>query len=231
MYYTFVGSFTIDQIVPLIEKYLAALPAKEVVKNYKDMGFRSIKGNTTFTLHKGSEQQAMLMHFFTGDMPFDPDDNFLLSQLNAIINNQIIDTIREKMSAIYGGGCGGAITKYPREEFLIQSQFPCSPDNIEKVHSAYIGLIENATREGGITQQDWKRVREPALERYKVSIKTNDYWLNGLQTAFLNGTDPGRIITAEQRYQAVTPEKLAATARKFYTMKNLLKTEWLPETK
>jgi len=231
MYYTLVGSFTLEQIMPLVEKYLGGLPSGEITKTYSDMGLRTLKGDQKFTLRKGSEQQAMLMHFFTGDMPFNPDDNFLLSQLNAVINNQIIDTIREKMSAIYGGGCGGTITKYPREEFMIQSQFPCSPDNIEKVHTAFLGLIENAKKDGGITADDWKRVREPGLERYKVSIKTNDYWLNGLQNAFLNGTDPGRIITAEQRYQAVTPEKLVLTARKFYTLQNLMKAEWLPETK
>jgi zinc protease len=231
LYYTFVGSFTVEQITPLVEKYLGGLPSGDINKNYKDLGFRTIPGNQSFTLYKGSEQQSMLMHFITGDMPFNPDDNFLLSQLNSVLNNKIIDTIREKMSAIYGGGCGGAITKYPREEFLIQSQFPCSPDNIEKVNTAYFGLIESTKIDGGITDEDWKRVREPALERYKVSIKTNDYWLNGIQTAFLNGTDPERIITAEQRLKAVTPEKLVQTARKFYTKQNMLKAEWLPEVK
>lgn len=231
MYYTFVGSFTMEQMLPLIEKYLASLPSAEINKNFKDMGLRTIKGKKEFNLYKGSEQQAMLTHYFTGDMPFNPDDNFLLSQLNAIINNKIIDTIREKMSAIYGGGCGGSIIKYPREEFLIQSQFPCSPDNIEKVHEAYLGLIESAKQDGGISDEDLKRVREPGLERYKVSIKTNDYWMNGLQMAYLNGTDPERIITYEQRMKALTPDKLVSAARKFYTMENLLKARWLPEKK
>jgi zinc protease len=231
MYYCFVGSFTIDQITPLIVKYLGGLPSGTINANYHDLGMYPLKGNNVFTLHKGSEKKAMLMHYITGEMPFDPDENFMLSQLNAILNNMIIDTIREKMSAIYGGGCGGSIAKYPREEFTIQSQFPCSPDNIEKVNKAFLDLIESTKAEGGITPKAWERVREPALERYKVNIKTNDYWLNGLQNAFLNGTDPERIITAEQRLKAVTPEKLVQTARKFYTNKNILKAQWLPETK
>jgi len=230
MYYTFVGSFTVDQIKPLIEKYLGGLPSGEVVKNYKDMGLRTVPGKALFTLRKGSEPQAMQLNYITGDMPFNPDDNFLLGQLNSIINNKIVDTIREKMSAIYGGGCGGSITKYPREEFLVQSYFPCSPDNITKVDSAFFSLVESAKKDGGITAEDWKRVREPALERYKVSIKTNDYWLSGLQNAWLNGTDPERIINYEQRVAAVTPEKLVMTARKFYTLQNVMKAEWLPET-
>jgi zinc protease len=231
MYFTIVGSFTIDQIKTLVEKYLGSLPSGNIDKNYKDMGLRTVRGKVNFTLRKGSEQQAMLTHSITGDMPYNPDDNFLLSQLNAIINNMIIDTIREKMSAIYGGGCGGGITRYPREEFLIQSQFPCSPDNIAKVDSAFFSLIEFTKKDGGISGDDWKRVREPALERYKVSIKTNEYWLGGLQNAFLNKTDPERIVTYEQRVKDVTPEKLVQTSRKFYTRNNVLKSEWLPEEK
>ncbi len=231
MYYTFVGSFTVDQVKPLIEKYLGSLPSGDIEKNYKDMGLRTVPGKVNFTMRKGSEQQAMLTHYITGDMPYNPDENFLLNQLNSIINNMIIDTIREKMSAIYGGGCGGGITRYPREEFLIQSQFPCSPENIAKVDSAFFSLIKSTGKDNGISDDDWKRVREPGLERYKVSIKTNEYWLAGLQNASLNQTDPERIVTYEQRVKDVTPEKLVQVSRKFYSGKNVLKSEWLPEEK
>ena len=231
MFYTFVGSFTVEQISPLILKYLGGLPSGKINAKYRDLGFNLLKGNKTFTLNKGSEQKAMLSHYFTGDMPFNPDDNFLLSQLNAILNNKINDTIREKMSAIYGGGCGGSIAKFPKEEFIIQSQFPCSPENIEKVNTAFLKLIESTKVDGGITAEDWKRVYEPALVRNKVNLKINGYWLNGLQNAFLYGTDPERIVTVEERLKAVTPYKLIQTARKFYNYQNELKTEWLPEVK
>ncbi len=195
----------------------------------KDLGFYPKTGNSTFTLKKGSEQQAMLMHYISGKMPFNPDDNFMLGQLNEIINNKIIDTIREKMSAIYGGGCSGSLQKYPREEYLIQSGFPCSPDNIEKVHTAFIGLIESAKVTGGITETDLNNVREPALEKNKVDLKENNYWLSVMQNAYLLGIDSERILTKEQRLRALTPEQMVETARKFYSNPSILKAVWLPE--
>jgi len=230
MYYNIVGSFTEEQITPLILKYIGGLVPAEINTQYKDIGLFPISGKNSFTLHKGSEPQAMLMHYITGKMPFNPDDNFMLAQLNAIINNKVTDTIREKMSAIYGGGCYGSLQKYPREEFRIQSYFPCSPDNIEKVNTAFLGLIESTKVTGGITEYDWKQAREPAIEQNKVSLKQNDYWLNALQTAFLNGTDPERILTKEQRLTAIKPEQLVETARKFYSGPNIFKAEWLPAT-
>lgn len=230
MTYTIVGNFTEEQIIPLLEKYLGGMAPAEINTKYKDLGLYPRKGNYSFTLHKGSEQQAMLAHYITGEMPYNVDDNFLLSQLNAIINNKIIDTIREKMSAIYGGGCGGSLSKFPREEFVIRSSFPCSPENIEKVHIAFFELIESTKIDGGITERDWMRVREPALERNKVNLKKNEYWLNGLQSAIMNNTDPERLLNAEQRLNAVTPEQLVNTARKFYSNPNVFKAVWLPET-
>jgi zinc protease len=229
MYYNIVGSFTEAQIVPLIEKYIGGLKTSPIDTKIKDLGFYPKTGSNTFTLKKGSEAQAMLVHYITGKMPYNAEENFKLGQLNVIINNKIVDTIREKMSAIYGGGCGGSVQKYPREEFVIQSQFPCSPDNIEKVNTAFFELIESTKVTGGITETDLKNAREPAIERNKVNLKKNEYWLNNLQNSYLLGNDPERILTTEDRLKALTPEQLVEVARKFYSTPNVFKAVWLPE--
>ncbi len=229
MYYTIVGSFDENQIIPLIEKYIGGMMPSEINTQIKDIGLFPKQGNNTFTLKKGSESQAMLVHYITGKMPYNNEDNFMLGQLNAIINNKIIDTIREKMSAIYGGGCSGSLNKYPREEYLVRSGFPCSPDNIEKVNTAFFDLIESTKVQGGITEIDLQKVREPALEKNKVNLKKNDYWLNYLQNAFLLGIDPELILTTEQRLKAISPGQLVEIARKFYSSPNIFKAVWLPE--
>ncbi len=230
MYYTIVGSFTEDQIKPLIEKYIGGLPSGPINTNIKDLGMIPVEGKKTFVLHKGSEPQAMLMHYFSGKTPFDADDNFLLGQLNEVINNKIIDDIRENMGAIYGGGVGGSIEKFPREEFMIQSYFPCGPDNINAIDTAFMQMIETVQKDGGITDDDVKKVREPAIEHNKVSLKENKYWLSSLQRAYRYGMNPERILEREQKLKSLTKEQLTAAARKFYSTGNIFKAEWLPET-
>ncbi len=229
MYYTIVGSFTEEQIRPLIEKYIGGLNAAPVNTQYKDLGIFPKTGKNSFTLHKGTEAQAMLVHYITGKMAFNAEDNFKLGMLNRIINNMIIDTIREQMSAIYGGGCGGSLQKYPREEYLIRTTFPCSPENVENVHAAFFRLLEKVQSEGGITEKDLTQAREPALEQNKVSLKQNDYWLQNLQASFLNETDPERILTREKRLKDITTAQLMETARKFYGNPSVFKAIWLPE--
>lgn len=231
MYYTFVGSFTEEQIKPLIEKYIGGIPAGKSEAKYVDLGFSTKSGKNSFTLNKGSEQKAKLVHFYTKAAKYDVEDVFILQQLTSVINTRIVDTIREKMSAIYGGGFYGSVRKFPKEELLMQSNFPCSPDNIAAVNETFLRLVEETKIPGNITESDWKRVREPALETYKVNIQKNNYWMNNLQAAYINGTDPERILSVEQRLNAITPAKLCEIAQKYFNGVSIQTNYWLPESK
>jgi len=230
MYYVIVGSFREEEILPLIEKYIGGLSSSEVNTKFENLGITPLKGSNEFTLRKGSEEQGMLMHYFTGTYPYNVDDDFRLTHLNLVMRNLITDEIREKMSAIYGGGVSGSLSKYPREEFVIRSSFPCGPDNMYAIDTAFMAIVTRIQKDGGITELDLKKIREPELERNKVNLKENLYWLNSLLAAHLNNTDPERIILKEQLIKDLTPGILIETARKFYSTPNIYKAQWLPET-
>lgn len=229
MYYTIVGNFTEETIKPFIEKYIGGLPSKEIKVAYKDMGLAPVEGKQQFTLHKGSEPQGMLSYYITGQLPYDEKDNFLLSHLNEIINNKVTDNIREKMGAIYGGGISGSLKKYPKEEFLMQAMFPCGPDNISAIDTAFMAILQTVQKDGGITESDLRKVKEPELEHYEVNIKENSYWLNYMINSYLNGNNPERILEREQRIKSITVKDMTETARKFYSGNNIFKAQWLPE--
>jgi len=67
------------------------------------------------------------------------------------------------------------------------------------------------------------------IAAYKVSIKTNEFWLNSIARSTLLGNDPERILTFETRINAVTPQKLIETANKYLNSPSVYKAHWLPE--
>jgi zinc protease len=229
MYYVFTGSFTEEQIKPLIEKYIGGLPSQELAIAHGDLGLEPLKGKKEFTFLKGSEAQGMLMYYITGEMPYDENNNFLLSQLNEIINNKVTDGIREKMGAIYGGGISGSQRKYPDEDYLLRAAFPCGPENISGIDAAFMDILQKVQEDGEITEADLRKVTEPALEHNKVNIKDNRYWLNYFINAYLNGNDPEGILVRDQKIKAITVKDMTETARKYYSGPNLFKAQWLPE--
>ena len=112
---------------------------------------------------------------------------------------------------------------------MLRSNFPCGPENVKKVDDAFWKIIESVKKPGGITQADLDKARKPLLERNKVRVKTNEFWIGILQDADKNGYSPERLLTYEERINAITPEKLGEIANKYYTRENVYTATLLPE--
>lgn len=229
MHFFFAGNVKPDIVKPLIEKYIASIPGGEINTQYKDLKMVPRPGLNTFTYKKGKEKKSMLAHYIFNNSKYDIDDAFQLNMLNEIINNKIIDTIREAMSAIYGGGIGGTLQKIPNEMYMLRSNLPCGPENVTKVDEAFWRIIESVKKAGGITDEDLAKARKPLIERNKVRVKTNNFWIGVMQDAEKNGYSPERALSYDERINAITPEKLIAIANKYYTRENVYTAILLPE--
>lgn len=229
MHFFIAGNIKPDEIKPLLEKYIASLPGGPINTTYKDLKMIPRPGINRFTFKKGKDKKSMINHYIFNKAPFDIDEAFHLNVLNEIINNRIIDTIREAMSAIYGGGVGGSLTKIPNEMYMIRSNLPCGPENVEKVDAALWRIIESVKKTGGISEADLAKARKPLIERNKIRAKTNPFWIGLLQDAHKNGYSPERALTYEERINAITPQLLVETANKYYKGDNVYTAIMLPE--
>ncbi|MFT3911689.1 MAG: insulinase family protein [Ferruginibacter sp.] len=229
MHFYIAGNIKADEIKSLLEKYIASLPGGPINTSYKDIKMIAKPGINTFTFKKGKEKKAMLQHYIFNDAKFDVDDNFYLNFLNEVINNKIVDTIREAMAAIYGGGIGGSIQKIPAEKYMLVSRFPCVHENVDKVDKAFWQIIESVKKSGGITDGDVEKARKPLVEKNKVRIKTNNYWIGIMQDGDKNGYSAERVLTYDERINAITPAKLMEIANKYYKRDNVYTAIMLPE--
>lgn len=229
MHFFIAGNIKADEIKPLLEKYIASLTGGPINTTYKDLKMIPRPGENRFIVKKGKDKKSMLNHYIFNNAKFDIDEAFYLNVLNEVINNKIIDTIREAMSAIYGGGLGGTLTKVPNEMYMIRSNLPCGPENVDKVDAAFWRIIESVKKKDGITEADLAKARKPLIERNKTRIKTNPFWIGILQDADKNGYSPERLLTYDERINAITPEKLIEMANKYYTRENVYTAILLPE--
>lgn len=229
MHFFIAGNIKPGEIKPLIEKYIASLPGGPITTTYKDLKMVPKPGINKFTVKKGKDKKSILNHYIFNNAKFDIDEAFYLNVLNEVINNKIIDTIRESMSAIYGGGLGGTLSRVPTEMYMIRSNLPCGPENVEKVDDAFWKIIESVKKTGGITDADLAKARKPLIERNKTRVKTNPFWVSILQDADKNSYSPERALTYDDRINAITPGKLIEIANKYYNRQNVYTAVLLPE--
>jgi zinc protease len=229
LHFTFAGNIDIAKAKPLLEKYLGSLPGTPKENKCTDVGARMIKGYTEIALKRGKATQAMINLKFEGETEYNRDNRLQLAALLEAINIEITEKLREEMSGIYGGGLSGAVSKRPYEHYTIQASIPCGPENVDKLTVALLDIIKNA-QDKGVAQKDLDKVKENWKKQYHVNLQSNEYWLDNLSSAFINGDNPENILDYEQKINAITVEDLQKIAKKFLTLNNMVKSVMYPES-
>lgn len=228
LHFTFVGNIDTNKIKPLLETYLASLPASPKENKFTDVGLRPVKGIVTADIRKGAEKKSMVNILFTGEAPYSREESIRLKMLTDALNIKIIEQLREEMSGIYGGGMSGSLARRPYGHYGITLSFPCGPENVDKLVAAALGIIKDA-REKGVEQKDLDKVKETLKKQNEDQLRENDYWLESLTSSWMEKDNPQWIPGYEKIVDAVTVADLKALAQKYFNMDNYIKAVLNPE--
>lgn len=223
-----VGSFDLAKTKSLVTAYLGSLPSGAPIAGFKDLGIRPVKGTVKKEVKKGQEPKSYITMAFTGEAPYSDEANLKLQGLIEVMNIKLIETLREDLSGIYGGGMRGSLSKNPYNNFSITCSLPCGPENVDKLIKATFDEIQKIKDKGPL-EADLNKVKETWITQHKENIKDNNYWLTKLQQSVEIGSDAGEVMTAEKRINALTSKDIKDTANQYFTMKNYLQMVLNPE--
>jgi zinc protease len=223
-----VGSFDVEKLKPLLATYLGSLPAAGKPAAYADNGVRKIKGNNTFNFKKGTEPKSLIITIYSGELPYTEDLALKTNALTEILNIKIIEDLREKLGAIYGGGFYGGLNKLPYNNYSLVLQLPCGPENVDKLLQSANAELDSI-KMFGPTQQDLDKVKKTWIEQYRVQIKENNYWSGRLQNILFEGATPQRIFDYEKNVNALTTADIKDAANLLFDGKNVLQGVLYPE--
>ena len=116
MHISIVGSFDEKEMVALLEKYVAGLPAATTAK-FVDNKVRPFVGENNFRFKKGKEEKSLILGIMHGEVPYSEATALKLNGLSDAINIIITEEMREKIQGIYGGGTNVSFSKIPNGEF------------------------------------------------------------------------------------------------------------------
>jgi zinc protease len=165
---------------------------------------------------------------FTGEVPYSEDENFKLQILTEVMNIKLIETLREDLSGIYGGGMRATMAKNPYNNYSINVSLPCGPENVNKLITATFGEIQKI-KDHGPLEADLNKVKETMSKNHLEDLKDNNYWLGKLQQTVELGHNSGNILTFEKRLNAITTMDLKEAANRYFNMNNYLQAVLYPE--
>lgn len=212
--FVIVGKVDPDSIRPLVETYIGSLPSTGKSTSYKDVGLRPVKGPLKEVVNKGTEPKSLIRIVWSGETKYDIEELLKVQGLVEVMNLKIIETLREDLSGIYGGGMYGTINKYPYGNYSFGISIPCGPENVDTLIAATFTEIEKVKAHGP-SEKDLNKVKETWKQQYLVNVKDNNFWARHLIQSIEAGTDPARILTYTKRVDALKPADIQALAKKY----------------
>lgn len=226
--FVFVGAFKTGDLKPLVEKYLASLPATERKETWKDIGDDPKRGKIDVEVKKGLEPKASVRLNFYGDAKWSIEERYAVRAAIDVLRIRLREVMREDKGGVYGVGVGGDITRLPKATFSTVISFTCNPDNIADLTKAAMEEIKKLQTEGP-SKENMEKVRETTLRNLERNLKEDGFWLSNISYYRENDLEFSGILKARDRAMALTPEKVKAAAQKYFSTENMLTARLLPE--
>ncbi|MCU0338693.1 MAG: insulinase family protein [Spirosomaceae bacterium] len=226
----FTGSFKVDEIKPMIEKYLGALPTQRKKESYKDLGIKIPAGKIERKVYKGIEQKSQATLVFSGDYDYNDDNNWQMDALEEILNIKLIEVIREKESGVYGIGASASYSKIPASRYTFRIFYGTGPERVEELATKTLAVLDEI-KKNGATQVDIDKFKAETRRAWEVQMRENGFWQSQLMGAYTRGDDPKTFLNWEKQIDKVTVESTKAAANKYLGGANLVKVVLLPEKK
>jgi zinc protease len=224
--FTIIGNYDEETIRPLIESYLASLPAqKKVVKSPKvSTDFKGVVINNF--KHKGETPKAYaVMDWYSKDMALTLENDIKLDMISQILDMEYLKKIREDASAAY---TVQSMASIDRDDFETTAQIlAVCPMKPEKADTAIMILRDEVTSLAKTCDADkLQKVKEYMLKSHADQLKQNGYWLNTIKAWRKWGidfhTDYEKVVNAQ------TPESISACVAELLKAGNRAEVIMLP---
>ena len=212
--FVIVGSVHLDTLRPLVETYLASLPASGHPARERDLGIRKARGVIVKQWKHGAEPKARVEIEFHGDQAWSreaQDDIYVLGEL---LRMQLRDVLREDLGGIYNVAVNATLERVPHPSRTVIISFGCDPSRVDEMVKATLGVAADL-RAHGPPGDYLDRVRQQYTHAHEKNVRLNQEWLVWLMGAYRYGEDPALSADAAHVLARMTPHDVEAAAHRF----------------
>jgi zinc protease len=228
--YFMIGNFKVDEVIPLLEKYIGGLPSIKRKETWKDVTPGFPKNLVVVDVPKNSEPQGQVAMIWKGDFKWNDKDRQAFSVLMNILSIKCRESMREDQGGVYGVSVSGSVSKIPKPKFTIQSSWGCNPENIKKLSQTVLDEMIKIKKEGP-TDIDLNKVKETLIRDRESKLKENSYWLSALQNHFLYGDKLLSLDEYKTFINSFSGAEIKAIAKKYLNTESYVKVALTPAPK
>jgi len=224
----FVGMLDLEVLRPLVENYVAALPATDREETWRDNGMRKIAGPLHRVVEAGVDDKARTTLLIHGDAEWNRKSRYSLSALASALDIRLREVLREDLSGTYGVSVNGSTSPWPEPRWQLTISFGCEPARLDELVGQAIAVLEEV-RDEGFEPEYLEKFREQDLRGNEENVRTNGYWSSVLTFRARYGMDQREELVTREFIEAFTQEDLDAAARRHILTDRLIRIDKVPE--
>ena len=206
--------------------YLGSLKSAKGGQKFTDNNIRKPKGKVSNVFAKEMKvKKASNFILYSALMPFNMTNRTAVTAIGSILNIRYLESIREKEGGSYGVGVRGSMNNTPIDEATLMMQFDTDPLKQAKlmaiIHSEVAEIIAKGPR-----ADDFQKVKENMLKKYKEDVEQNPWWSGALERFYQDKLN--LVADYKASVEALTPELIQNTLKNIVSQGNVMEVVMKP---
>jgi zinc protease len=230
--FVFVGSFTLETIKPLVETYIASLPATHARETLRDLGIAPPTGIVEKTIEKGIAPKSQVAIIFSGPFEYDDAHALALRTVTLLLQSRLLDTIRQELGGTYNIAVTPDVEKLPRPQYSVRIDWTCDPARtgalVQRVFEE-IAFVKAMS----IAPDHVASIREALLREFERNTEDNGFLLSQISRRYEDGdiVNGAAVYDVRPQIAALTGAAIQQAAQTYLNTGNYVKVTLMPETK
>ena len=212
-----VGAATVEEVKPLVERYVASLPATGEREEPKGLGTLRLAGENRSRRDVFDVPRAQTVIVFDGEFGASGEAYFAerqrLEALTLVLERRLRNRLREELSGTYGVSVVGQTYELSGERFRVQIGFDAAPERNMELRREMLAVLEGV-REEGASEEELERVVRHQRRLLETRLESNRYWLEQLTLYTRLGLPLERVVSPYP-LSRITPEELKEAAARY----------------
>ncbi|WP_127125895.1 M16 family metallopeptidase [Pseudoflavitalea rhizosphaerae] len=217
--FVLVGSFDLNSIRPLVQKYLAGLPSLNRNEGTNYIQYAYPQGGFTKIIEKGKTDRSTVTMILDGKYTDDANLVGNMTAIRDIVQLKMTERLRGTEHEVYSPGISMSMLENSKR-YEMRIVFTCSPAMVEKLTMAAKDELNKLVAYGAGAGELTKFKAEFA-KSLEVQLKRNEYWLSQISAKLQVGRGLNEITEAAKRIEAVSAQSFKETAKKYLNTNNL----------
>jgi zinc protease len=226
--FVFVGSFDVATMRPMVERYLASLPALNRKETARDVGIRPPSGIVEREVRKGIEPRSQVSIVFTGSFQNTEMNRITLRAMGEMLSGNLHRTLREELGGTYGVSVEPRFGQRPNETYRLTISFACDPARTESLTKTAFEVIEEFKRNGP-SEAQVADARQALMRDFETNSQGNRYLLSRLVYSYQYGESIDAVFNIRPTVDRLSASSILEAARTYLDTRRYVEVTLLPE--